>query len=161
MDGFILAGPSKAKLAKVHPRLEVVVRRALVLSRQDFTVFEGLRSPETQAAYVLRGVSWTNASKHLRQTDGYSHAVDLVPWVGKAEWDWELIYPIAWAMREAARELGVGLRWGGVWDRALGGFEAKGPADMKKAVLAYNARHKDPDRPDGPHYELLDNWQVT
>ena len=45
----------------------------------DFSVREGVRTPETQKEYVAKGVSKTMASKHLIQPDGYGHAVDLYP----------------------------------------------------------------------------------
>jgi len=63
------------------------------------------------------------------------HAVDLGPWPLNGDFDsdgilniadWDEYYPVADAMKQAAKELGVAIVWGGDWK----GF------------------------PDGPHFEL-------
>lgn len=148
---YALGTKSIKNLAGVHPDLARVVKRAIQLTKQDFGVHEGLRTEATQAEYLRRGVTKTKNSKHLKQPDGYSHAVDLVPYVnGVLRWEWPLIYPIADAMRAAAVECGVMLRWGGVWDKALNEL----PSGLEGAVHAYSARHPGPDFLDGPHFEL-------
>lgn len=151
---FALGKTSKARLVGVDSRLVRVVERAIVLSRQDFTVFEGLRTVERQRKLVAAGASKTMNSKHIRQPDGFGKAVDLVPWIaGRAQWEWGPIYHIAAAMRAASTEQRTPIRWGGVWDRRLSDL----PADvegMRSAVSAYCARHPGPDFLDGPHYEL-------
>lgn len=155
---YKLGAQSLARLEGVEPRLVAVVKAAIDITAQDFAVHEGVRSYNTQVEYVRRGVSKTLRSKHLEQPDGFGHAVDLVPYVdGKLRWEWEPIYRIASAMREAAKAQKVKLVWGGVWDRALNDIELgplTGPAAMKKAVEAYCARHPGPDFIDGPHYQL-------
>lgn len=157
---FVLGGKSRLELSGVHPNLVAVVERAIQVTPQDFTVFDGLRSPGEQSAMVASGASTTMNSKHLRQADGFSHAVDLVPWIaGKPRWDWAPIYHIAAATQAAASELGVKLRWGGVWDRAFLDL-TPGPEGLRREVEAYVRRRKKL-RPgkavflDGPHYELL------
>ena len=151
---YILGKKSLANLDGVHPDLVRVVKRAIGLTEQDFTVQEGLRSIETQREYLKRGVTKTLNSQHLKQGDGFGHAVDLVPWIGgQPRWEWPAIYPIAAAMRAAAAVEGVRLRWGGVWDRALADL-GNGPASLKQAVADYCVRHPGPDFLDGPHYEL-------
>src|SRR3546814_18779136 len=79
--------------------------------------------------HVANGTIQTMKSKHL---DGL--AVDLVPWVGKPVWAWDRIYPIAFAMDQAATELGLAskIRWGGAWDRVLSAFG--GSIDRKSVV---------------------------
>jgi peptidoglycan L-alanyl-D-glutamate endopeptidase CwlK len=43
-------------------------------------------------------------------------AVDLGAWfAGTVRWDWPLYYKIAFAMKEAAKELNVDMEWGGDW----------------------------------------------
>ena len=145
-------GPKSIKNLKgVHPNMVKVVERAIQLTTQDFTVQEGLRSRETQAEYMKRGVTRTLNSKHLKQLDGYGHAVDLVPIIGgQPRWEWPAIYPIALAMKKAAKELGITITWGGVWDKKLGELND----NVKKEVEAYSARHPGPDFLDGPHYQL-------
>ncbi len=151
---YALGARSRAQLAGVHPRLVAVVERAIALTAQDFAVFEGLRPPERQAEYLRTGVTRTRNSRHLRQRDGLGHAVDLVPWIaGSLRWEWPAIYPIAAAMRAAAVELGAQLTWGGVWDRRLADLPDT-PAEIRKAVTAYAARHPGPDFLDGPHFQL-------
>ena len=66
-------------LVGVHPVLADIVQQAMRLQIMDFSVREGVRTPETQKEYVAKGVSKTMASKHLIQPDGYGHAVDLYP----------------------------------------------------------------------------------
>src|SRR5205823_5623646 len=111
---------------------------------------EGLRTIETQRAYMKRGVTRTMNSRHLT-----GDAVDLVPWVeGTPRWEWPVIYPIAVAMQTAAKAEGVALRWGGVWDRKLAELPTDA-AGIKRAVEEYCVRHPGPDFLDGPHYELI------
>lgn len=155
---YTLGSKSNAALIGVHPIIVSVVRSAIELSEQDFAVFEGLRSLATQKEYLKRGVTKTLASKHLKQSDGLGHAVDLVPWIaGQVRWEWEPIYRIAVAVDKAATAQGVSsrLRWGGVWDRTMIEYGTNAPQSMKDAVAAYCKRHPGPDFIDGPHFELV------
>lgn len=158
MPDFRFGSKSLAELRGVHPRLVECVHRALQLSPVDFGVHDGLRTIEEQRAYVARGVSKTMNSMHLPQADGFSHAVDLVPYInGKLRWEWPPIFDIAAAMARAAREQGLPLRWGGVWDRAFPNEVGVGHLDMKAAVDGYVARRRSQGRSafiDGPHFEL-------
>ena len=81
---------------------------ALIWLQQDFTVIEGIRSLERQEKLVVSGASKTMNSRHLT-----GHAVDIIPY--PVSWDWPLYYPIADAMKSAAKELNVDLEWGGDW----------------------------------------------
>jgi len=99
---------SKQRLSGVHPDLVAVVKRAIEISEQDFSVTEGIRNIDRQRQLVATGKSTTMNSRHLT-----GHAVDLVP--HPVSWDWEYFYPIADAMKEAAKELKVDLEWGGDW----------------------------------------------
>ena len=108
---FKLGPRSVARLKGVHPDLVKVVERAIQLTPVDFTVLEGLRSPERQKALVAAGASQTLKSRHL---DG--HAVDLGAWVDEqADWSWPLYGKIAGAMKAAAAELKIPIEWGGDW----------------------------------------------
>lgn len=152
-----LGSKSRAELIGVHPKLIAIVERAAELSEQDFSVHDGLRTEAEQREYVRRGVSKTMNSKHMKQADGFGHAVDLVPWInGRMRWEWEPIYHIAAAVRAAAEIEGVQLVWGAVWDRSLLTL-ANGPAGLKQAVADYCKRHPGPDFIDGPHYQLADD----
>lgn len=136
---FTFGDLSKLMLVGVHPDLVLVVSRGLLYSPHDFAVTEGLRSASRQKDLVAQGFSKTLLSKHLAQLDGYSHAFDIVA-VGdlnddglvdaqdkKLTWDKTIYTEIADAMKKAAAELNIGIRWGG---------------DFKSFF-------------DGPHFELL------
>lgn len=159
---FTLGAKSKNNLAGVHPFLVSIVERAIELTTQDFTVFEGCRTIERQKKLVAAGASKTMASMHIPQKDKfgtgsvYGHAVDLVPWIdGQPRWEWGPIYEIAAAMDAAATELGHAQRvcWGGVWDKYM--VDYGGSADaVRKEQQAYNVRHVGRDFPDGPHFQV-------
>lgn len=120
---FKLGERSKERLQGVDHRLVMVVEKAITLTTIDFTVLEGLRTPERQQQLVNDGFSQTLKSKHLT-----GHAVDLGALVdGKVSWDKEPYFEIAKAMKQAAKDLKVNIRWGG---------------DFKSFF-------------DGPHFELV------
>lgn len=112
---------SEKNLAGVHPKLVAVVRRAaqLLTERHDtlgFIVTEGLRTRERQAQLLKAGASRTMNSKHLPAPNGMGHAVDLAATVaGSVRWDWPLYHQLAAVMKQAAKEKGVPLTWGGDW----------------------------------------------
>ena len=107
-----LSKRSLARLVGVHPDLVKVVERAIEITANDFTVTCGVRTEKEQAENVKKGVSKTMKSKHLKQPDGYSHAVDLVPLVnGVVTWKWGQPYDdVSGAMKRAAAELGVAIQ---------------------------------------------------
>ena len=148
---------SKVELQGVHPSLVMVAEAAIAISDQDFSVHDGLRTLVEQQKLVAKGASKTLDSKHLRQADGYGHAMDLVPYInGKLRWEWGPIYTIAEAVHRAAEEAGVKLVWGGVWDKALADLPSSRDG-LEKAVQAYVQRRLQAGRKafiDGPHYQL-------
>ena len=133
---YKLSERSLNSLKGVNPSLVKVVERAIELTEQDFLVLEGVRSKEqcyinygkgrTAAQCSAKGVpikyaqpdlskvTWLNnplASKHVT-----GNAVDLVP----SPVDWNTISKfttISKAMKQAAKELGVDLEWGGDWTK--------------------------------------------
>lgn len=141
----------------LKPELMKVAARAIQLTTQDFTVYETSRSVERQTQMVRQGYSKTMKSKHLIQADGFSHAMDLVPWInGHPVWDWDGCAKIAFAVDRAATELGYAdsIRWGGAWDRALSDFGGR-PESYMAEVQAYKQRHAGSDFIDGPHFEWI------
>lgn len=131
---------SQENLSEVHPDMLRVVSRALTYGVMDFSVIDGIRTPEEQEKLVARGLSQTMHSKHLRQPDGYAHAVDLLPYPadvnGVNVWnDKQRFCVLAGIMLAAASEEGVRIRWGGDWD-----------ADGNNADSSLH---------DMPHFELL------
>lgn len=108
---YKLGKRSRGRLRGVHPDMVRVVERAIEITEVDFTVLEGLRTEERQRKLVAAGASKTMRSRHLT-----GHAVDLGAWVdGKVDWSWPLYDKIAKAMKQAAKELGVKMTWGGDW----------------------------------------------
>jgi len=111
MSGYTLGEVSNRRLIGVHKDLVAVVRLAITLTAQDFRVIEGARTLERQKYYVAKGASKTLRSRHLT-----GHAVDLAPIVnGQVSWDWKHFYPIADAMKAAAKQLKIPVEWGGDW----------------------------------------------
>jgi len=110
---YNLSNKSLGRLEGVHPHLAAVVKLAITLTDQDFLVLEGLRTVERQKTLVARGTSQTMNSRHIKAANGYGHAVDLGPY--PLSWDWKYFYPIADAMKLAAKQLGTPLEWGGDW----------------------------------------------
>lgn len=148
---YALGTGSRAQLVGVHPRMVAVVERAIQITAQDFGVHDGLRTLDEQRALVKAGASKTLASKHLPQADGYGHAVDLVPYIGRTlRWEWAPIYVVAAAMRQAAQELGVAVTWGACWDTDL--RETTG--SIQSVREGYEHRRGRGAFVDGPHYEL-------
>lgn len=122
MDKFILGKRSADNLVGVHPKLVEVVKRALELSAVDFTVIEGVRTPERQKELYAQGrtvpgkiVTKSLVSRHfVNESTGFGHAVDIVP----LPIDWnnpKPFYFVADAMKKAAAELGVKITYGGDW----------------------------------------------
>lgn len=130
---FVLGKTSLGRLIGVHPDLVKVVKRAIEVTEHDFSVIEGVRTREKQAAYLASGASTTMDSRHIPGADGLAKAVDLYP-VGKPT-PWAKCPAIKEAMFKAAKELGVSIRWGGDWDM--------------------DGDSKDESFYDGPHFELL------
>ena len=108
---YVLGARSLKRLEGVHPDLVKVVKRAIKITETDFTVLEGVRTLAKQREYVAAGASKTMNSRHLT-----GHAVDLGALVnGKVRWDWPLYHRIAKAMKQAAKDVGVPIVWGGDW----------------------------------------------
>ena len=75
--------------------------------------------PSKYAQPKLAKVTWLSDplnSKHIKQKDGYAHAIDLCP------------YPISWEdtpafqklgkiIKQAAKDVGVKIEWGGDWSK--------------------------------------------
>jgi peptidoglycan L-alanyl-D-glutamate endopeptidase CwlK len=117
--GYKLGTRSIKNLSGVHQDLVDVVQRAIEITKQDFTVIEGMRDINRQRQLVKSGASTTMNSRHLT-----GHAVDIAPYPFNGDVDedgvvniedWDQYYPIEEAMKLAADELGIDLEWGGDW----------------------------------------------
>ena len=131
MTKFTLSQRSLGRLQGVHPDLVAVVKRAIEITPVDFAVIEGVRTIERQKQLLAAGASKKLKSRHIPSSNasGMGEAVDLAPFVnGKTEHEnWSLFYQLAPAVKEAAKELGVAIQWGGDWRKFKDGahFELK------------------------------------
>ena len=108
---FNLSKKSLNNLIGVHPDLVEIVKRAIEITEVDFVVTEGLRTLDKQKLLLKAGATTTLNSRHLT-----GHAVDLAALVGnEIRWDWPLYHKIAYAMKQAAKDLNTPLEWGGSW----------------------------------------------
>ena len=155
MAEFSLSARSLDRLRGVNPKLQAVVRRAITLTKVDFGVIEGVRTLERQQELFDSKASQTMKSKHLADEDGYGSAVDLMAYVkGRGCWELNVYDDIADAMKEAAQDADVSIRWGCAWHIAN---ICDWDGTMEQAMNAYiDFKRISGKRPflDGPHFEL-------
>lgn len=148
---FKLSKRSISRLAGVNENMVKVVTTAITLSKIDFGVICGLRTIEEQRELVAKGASKTMKSKHI---DG--NAVDLMAYIGsRASWELNLYDDIADAMKMAADEHDVQIRWGAAWHIP---DLREWDSTMQDAMNEYvDLRRSQGRRPfiDGPHFELM------
>ena len=135
----------------VDERLVKIVCRAIKITDIDFGVTQGLRTLEEQKELVDKGASQTMKSKHI---DGL--AVDLVAYIGpRISWELNVYDNIADAIKQAATEEGVAVRWGAAWNIPdIREWEGT----MEEAMNHYiDTRRAEGRRPfiDAPHFELM------
>ena len=131
---------SRKKLDTCDPRLVQIMER--VVEHYDIKILEGRRSWARQRELLEEGRTKVGPgeSKHNPPTDGdqdwLSKAVDAAPY----PIDWQdakrFIYMAGMVMGIAA-ELGIKIRWGGIWD-------------MDQVIL------DDQNFDDLPHFEIVD-----
>ena len=106
---YTLGTRSLQNLSGVHPDLVAVVKLAITITEQDFTVIEGIRNINRQRELYKAGKSTTMNSRHIT-----GHAVDMVPW--PVDWnDLKRFEVMSEAMKAAAEELDIPIVWGGDW----------------------------------------------
>ena len=150
--GYNLSQRSIDRMDGVDERLVACVKRAIELTEIDFGVTQGLRTIEEQEALVAKGASKTMKSKHI---DGL--AVDLMAYVnGRGCWELNVYDEIADAMKAAAQELDVPIRWGAAWHiNDIREWEGT----MEEAMNDYiDTRRGQGKRPfiDAPHFEIME-----
>lgn len=147
---FHLSQKSLDKLTGVKAPLVDVVKLAIDYTTVDFGVTCGLRTIEEQKKLVEAGASQTMNSKHIT-----GDAVDLMAYIdGRGSWELNLYDNIADAMCEAAKEIGVGLRWGAAWNIP---DITRWNGNMESAMNHYiDDCRRQGKRPfiDAPHFEL-------
>lgn len=148
---FKFSTRSQEKLIGVDSELKEIVSLAITYTKIDFGVIEGVRTVAQQKALVESGASQTMKSKHLE-----GRAVDLMAYVnGRGCWELNVYDDIADAMKRAAIEIDVAVRWGAAWTvtdiREWNGT-------MEEAMNSYiDTRRSQGRRPfiDAPHFELM------
>ncbi|MCK5385778.1 MAG: M15 family metallopeptidase [Gammaproteobacteria bacterium] len=148
MSNYKLGLRSLSNLKDVDERLVAVVKRAIALTKQDFTIIEGLRTVERQQILFDSGASRTMRSKHIE-----GKAVDLVAYIdGDISYHFDLFYGIALAMQKASSELDIPIRWGGAW------CVLDDDPDMRGKVQRYvDRKHRQHKKAflDACHFELV------
>jgi len=148
---FKLSQRSIDKMEGVDADLVAVTKRAIKLTKIDFGVIYGMRTIQEQEKLVAAGKSQTMKSKHL-----VGRAVDLMAYVdGKGCWELNVYDDLCDAMKEAAKELSVAIKWGAAWSE---GDIRTYPGTAEDAMMAYvDLRRGQGRRPfiDGPHFELM------
>ena len=148
--GYKLGKRSLSRLEGVNDDLVTVVKYAIGVTKQDFSVICGLRTIDEQRALVAKGASQTMKSKHI---DG--NAVDLMAYCDGGRWELNLYDEIADAMQEGAEAAGVKLRWGAAWTiDDLGAWEGSAENAMNSYI---DIRRSQGRRPfiDAPHFEVV------
>lgn len=147
----MLSQKSLGRLDGVKEGLHSVVCKAIKVSKVDFGVICGMRTHEEQKALYDKGASQTMNSKHLT-----GDAVDLMAYLnGRASWEISFYDDIADAMKEAAIQEGVSIKWGAAW--SIGDIR-EWEGTMEDAMNHYvDERRRQNRRPfiDGPHFELM------
>ncbi|HCB2886507.1 TPA: M15 family metallopeptidase [Citrobacter freundii] len=105
---FKFSQRSENNLKGVNPDLVKVIRRALEITPADFIVIEGVRMQDRQKELVATGKSQTMNSRHLS-----GNAVDIIP--VNTTWAIDEFKPLLKAVKQAADELGIKLRFGINW----------------------------------------------
>lgn len=109
--GVTLNERSLRNLKGVNQDMVDVVHRAAEICPVYFVVTEGLRTVQRQAELLAKGASRTMNSKHIT-----GRAVDVAAFPnGKLSWEWKYYVVISKAFKQAAKELGVKIKWGGDW----------------------------------------------
>ncbi len=112
-------------LEGVHPSLQAIVIGAMDRFKPELTglpeftwsVISGVRTLDEQKYLFKSGASKTLKSKHLIQSDGLGHAVDIGCFKGGIYLT-DIIYYIAVKQaffKEATQYPSIGLDWGGSW----------------------------------------------
>ncbi|MDR2824734.1 MAG: M15 family metallopeptidase [Prevotellaceae bacterium] len=126
---------TQQNLKGIHPALVQVVTRALQISATPFIVTDGVRTTAQQQALYAKGRTAPgsivtqcdgvrNKSPHQVHSDGYGYAVDMYPDINRdgivnsveiSNTAISYLKEIAKAMKQAAKELGTTISWGGDW----------------------------------------------
>lgn len=114
---FYFSGSSLAHRQGVDKRLIELSDRAIEISVIDFGIPEtgGVRSAETQNQLYHEGLSRADGYEKLSKHQ-LGKALDFYAYVdGQASWQKEHMAMVAAAFLQAAVEMGIKVKWGGLW----------------------------------------------
>lgn len=135
----VFGSASLRKLEGVHPDLVKLMKEAIKETPVDFSIVYGVRTTQEQKDLYALGRTkvnpngksakkpmgnivtqkngTTNKSNHQAKSDGYGHAIDLVPYInGKINWNATNEFKIIAAhIKATAKCMGINIIWGGDW----------------------------------------------
>jgi peptidoglycan LD-endopeptidase CwlK len=115
-SGFKFGPKSLKALEGVKAPLVSLANEVLKRSRIDFSISEGVRSPERQKQLVAEKKSLTLKSKHLT-----GDAIDFAAFVdGQLTWDKKYYDYLGELFETTAKELNINVKWGGRFKKADG-----------------------------------------
>lgn len=121
---YQFSNTSKERLSTADEDLQLIMKKAIGISKIDFGIAEGHRSVEKQQQYYREGKSKIDGiNKKSKHNYNPSRAVDIYAYVnGKANWDTQhlsylsgLFEGIAYYLKEKGL-ISHDIRWGGNWD---------------------------------------------
>ena len=108
---YSLGSKSIERLKGVHPDLVKIIEEAIKESPLDFSITEGLRTPERQQQLFNEGKSQTLRSRHIT-----GHAVDIAVLIdGKITWEFPKYQLVSDHIKIVAKSLNIPIVWGGDW----------------------------------------------
>ena len=114
---FILSEKSKANMCCVDERLIRIAHRAIQITKIDFGIPNtgGIRSDKAQNKLFKEGRSKADGyQKRSKHQEG--KALDFYAWVdGAVSWEKEHLAQVAAAFLQAANDLDIKIRWGGLF----------------------------------------------
>lgn len=146
---------SVKRLARVHQGLATVVQETQRILPFSIRVTCGMRTLAEQVVLFEQGKSRTMKSKHLPQSDGFSHAVDLVAMIGgEPDWSSERFFEIAAHVRTAAIRCDVSVTWGGIWHPPLNEISETLPRFRTHYVSSFVRGNGRKPFFDAPHFQV-------
>lgn len=127
MSKFAFSIKSENKLRGVHPDLQKLCHSVMAITPIDFAILHGVRTQQEQKALwdigrlpgdTRKKVTWTLKSKHLIQSDGYGHAVDIGAYLngvylnGDEPKEVKYYLELSDIFKQKIKELGLNIFWG-------------------------------------------------
>ena len=141
-----LSERSLERLEGVHPELiSVPFKRAAETTTVPFIITSGVRTAAQQNALYKRGASKLDGyHRKSRHQQGCAFDVAVTDDHGNVTWDWPPYTALSKVIKQAARDLGVPIEWGGDWKSFKDGPHYQLP---RRYVREYIADPVDDSRP--------------